>query len=52
MEKLSILADKYICDNKRNEDFLRYCKTYCGWLPESFIDEKAFLACLESFNAR
>jgi len=52
MEKLCVLTDKYISDNKKAEDFLHYCKMYCGWLPESEIDEKSFLTCLESFNSR
>ena len=49
-EKLCILIDQYILDQRTGRAFLKYCQAECGWINELDVNIDDFKTCLENFK--
>lgn len=49
-EKLCILIDQYIYDQRTAKMFLKYCQIECGWINEYDVNVDDFKTCLENFK--
>lgn len=49
-EKLCILIDQYIYDQRTANAFLKYCQVECGWINEFDVNVEDFKNCLEHFR--